>query len=161
MLQAVRPKATRHDDRPLSLKVHLLKAEVTDTLLYGCVPWTLNAAHYDGLRKAHLEDFRRVVGFQRRADHTNLSYAKVLKNTKCESIETTIRKRRLFFAGAMLRQNKGRLPSRMMFAQIAGGKNPGPRGTFNNWLRTLRDDLTVFRSTEGSKKDFVFGSCFC
>ena len=31
----------------LSLKVRLLKAEVTETLLYGCVTWTLNAAHYD------------------------------------------------------------------------------------------------------------------
>ena len=40
-----------------------------------------------------------------------------------------------------------------MFAQIAGGKNPGPGGPPNNWLRTLRDDLADFRSTEGSTED--------
>ena len=84
----------------LSLKVHLLKAEVIETLLYGCVTWTLNATHYEELRKAHLEVLRRVLGFQRRADHTNLSYANALKKARCKRIETTIRKRRLFFAGA-------------------------------------------------------------
>ena len=30
---------------PLSLKVCMLKAEVTETLLYGCVTWILNAKH--------------------------------------------------------------------------------------------------------------------
>ena len=33
---------------------------------------------------------------------------------------------------------------------MADGKNPGRGGPPNNWLRTLRDDLAVFRSTEGS-----------
>ena len=37
----------------LSLTVRLLKAEVIETLLCGCVTWTLNATHYDELRKAH------------------------------------------------------------------------------------------------------------
>ena len=61
-------------------------------------------------------------------------------------------KRRLFFARAMIRQNKGRLPvpSRMMFSRW---KNPGPGGPPNNWLKTLRDDLAVFQSTEGSTQE--------
>ena len=86
----------------LSLKVRLPKAEVVETLLSGCcVTWTLSATQYDETqydepRKAHLEVLRLVLGFQGRADHTNLSHAKALKKTKCESIETTIRKRRLF-----------------------------------------------------------------
>ena len=32
---------------PPSLKIRVLKAEVIETLLYGCVTWTLNAIHYD------------------------------------------------------------------------------------------------------------------
>ena len=47
---------------------------------------TLNSTHCDELRKAHLEVLRRVLGFQRRADYTNLYYAKALKKTKCEII---------------------------------------------------------------------------
>ena len=30
---------------PLSLKVRMLKAEVIETLLYGCATWTLRAEH--------------------------------------------------------------------------------------------------------------------
>ena len=109
----------------LSRKVRMLKAEVIETLLCGCVTWSLNATHYDTFRKAHLEVLRRVLGFQSRADHVNLSYAKALQKTKCESIATTIRKRRLFFAGAMVRQNKGRIPSRIMFGANSRWKKRG------------------------------------
>ena len=90
-----------------------------ETLLYG--------TQYDELRKAHLEFLRRVLGSLRRADHTYLSYTKALKKTKCQNIETTIRKHRLFFAGAKARQNKGRLPSRKVFTQVAGDTYRGFR----------------------------------
>lgn len=46
-----------------------------ETLLYGCVTWTLNAIQYGELHQAHLEVLRLVSGFQRRADNANLSYA--------------------------------------------------------------------------------------
>ena len=65
----------------------------------------------------------------------------------------TTRKQRLFFAAAMVRQNKGRSPNQTMYAQRAGGANPGPRGPPNNWLRTLKDHLAVLRSTEGYTED--------
>ena len=118
----------------------------------GCmgVTCTLKARRYVALQKAHLEVFQRVFGFQ--ADHTNLSYANVLKKTKRESIKTTIRKRRLFFAGAMVRQRKGRLPNRMMLAQIVGGRNPGPGEPPNDSLRTLRDDVIVFIFKKARRK---------
>ena len=38
----------------------------------------------------------------------------------------------------------------MMFAQIASGNYPGQGGASKKWIRALRDDLAVFRSTEGS-----------
>ena len=62
--------------------------------------------------------------------HT-LSYAKAPKLTRCEIIETTIRKRRLFFAGGVTRQSKERFPSRVMFWTMIGGKNPRPGGQLN------------------------------
>ena len=43
-------------DRPsvrLRLKVRMLKAEVLETLLYGCVTWSPSKADYSRLRKAH------------------------------------------------------------------------------------------------------------
>ena len=48
---------------------------------------------------------------------------------------TTIRKRRLFFAGPLARQHEGRLliSQRVMFATMAGGENPGPGGKPKTW----------------------------
>ena len=90
---------------PLSLKIRMLKAEVIETLLYGCVTWTLSAQHFARLRSAHHRVLLQVIGFQsrQRTDHTTLLYVEALKKTRCQSIKTTTRKRRLFFAGGVAR----------------------------------------------------------
>ena len=38
---------------PLELKIRKLRAEVLETILYGCVTWSLRTCHYDTLRRAH------------------------------------------------------------------------------------------------------------
>ena len=43
-------------DRPsacLELRIRMLRAEVLETMLYGCVPWSPRACHYNTLRRAH------------------------------------------------------------------------------------------------------------
>ena len=74
---------------PFTLKVRMLKAEVMETLLYGCATWTLGKEHFAELRTAHHRFVLRIIGFQRRqrTDHL-MSYAKVFKKTQCESVET-------------------------------------------------------------------------
>ena len=118
---------------PLSLKVRMLTAEVIETLLYGCVTWTLRVGHFAKLRTAHHQVLLRVIGFHRRVriDDTILSYTKPLKMIRCESTETTIRKRWLCFAGAAALLNKERLPSRAVYGTMAGGENPRPGGQYN------------------------------
>ena len=37
---------------PLELKIRMLRAEVLETMLYGCVTWSPCACHYDMLRRA-------------------------------------------------------------------------------------------------------------
>lgn len=46
-----------------TLKVRMLKAEVMETLLYGCVTWTLGQEHFAKLPTHQL--FLRIIGFQR------------------------------------------------------------------------------------------------
>ena len=115
---------------PPSRKVRMMKAEVIETLLYGCVTSTLRAKHFAKLRTAPHQVLLRVIGFHRRlrAVHATLSYAKALKIARCKSIGTTIRKRRQIFAGAVALQSKERLPSRVVFGTMAGGENPKPGG---------------------------------
>ena len=88
-----------------------------------------------------------------------MSYAKALKKAQCESVETTIRKRRLLFAGAVLRTNNERLTYRVMFGTMAGAENPEPGRPEKNWAQCLVDNLRVFRATEESTENFslVFG----
>ena len=62
-------------DRPgvrLRLKVRLLKAEVVETLLYGCMTWSPNKPDYDRLRRVHHSMLLRCLGWRdrKRDDHT-------------------------------------------------------------------------------------------
>ena len=105
----------------------MLKAEMLDALLYGCVTWTLGKEHFAELRTAHHRFLLRIIGFQRRHRRDHLtSYAKALKKAQCESIETTIRKRRLLFAGCVQRTHNERLTRRVMFGTMAGGYGNRP-----------------------------------
>ena len=132
---------------PFLLKVRMLKAEVMETMLYGCVTWTLGQQHFAKLRTAHHHLLLRIIGFERRqrTDHL-MSYAKALKKTQCESVETTIRKRRLLFAGAVARKHGGRLPKRVLSGTLSGGQNPGRGRPAKNWMQCLSDDLAAFRA---------------
>ena len=47
-------------------KVRKLKAEVMETVLYGCVTWTLGKEHVAELRTAHHKFHLPTIGFQRR-----------------------------------------------------------------------------------------------
>ena len=62
-----------------------------------------------------------------------MSYAEALKKAQCESVEATIRKRRLPFAEAVQRTSNERLTRRVMFGTMAGGVNPGRGRPEKNW----------------------------
>ena len=47
-----------------------------------------------------------------------LSYKDALQRTECESIETTVRTRRLLLAGTLLRMGDHRLPKRVMLGEL-------------------------------------------
>ena len=146
-------KRKLHDmeDAPFMLKVRLLKTEVMETLLYGCVTWAPGLEHFAKLRTAHHNLLLRIIGSQRRqrTDH-RMSYAKALKKAQCASVETTIRKRRLLFAGAVQRTTNERLTHRVMFGTMAGEVNPGRGRPEKNWAQCLVNDIRVFEATEGS-----------
>lgn len=57
------------NDRPdvrAPLEVRMLKAEETETLLYGCVRWSPSKAECDRLRKAHHRMLMRYLGWRKR-----------------------------------------------------------------------------------------------
>ena len=113
-------------DRPgvrLRLKVRLLTAHVVETLIYGCMTCSPNKLDYARLRRVNHSMLLRCLGWwkQKRDDHT-LSYTDALAKTASESIEATVGKRRLLFARFVARMGEERLPQRVMFGELVGGK---------------------------------------
>ena len=90
----------------LSLKIRLFKAEVMEAMLYGCAMWTMRSQEFSSLRTVHHKLLLRIIGIRRkdRTGYKPLSYGEVLERTGFEHIETTIRKRQLGFAGALVWQ---------------------------------------------------------
>ena len=61
-------------DRPsalVELKLRMLRAEVLEAMMYGCVTWSPRACHYDTLRRGQHRFLTRCIGWQKhnRADH--------------------------------------------------------------------------------------------
>ena len=113
-------------DRPvvrLQLKVWLLKADVVEKLLYGCMTWSRNKLDYGRLRRVHHSMLLRCPEWRKRKpdDHT-VSYVDALAKTASESVEATVRKRRILFAGFVERMEEKRLPQKVMSGELVGGK---------------------------------------
>ena len=100
----------------------MLRAEVLETTLYGCVTWSPRACHYDTLRRAHHSFLTRYIGWRKsnRAGHP-ISYLDTLIKTRSESIEGTLRRRRILFAGFVARMEDTRVPKCVMFGEIMEG----------------------------------------
>ena len=59
---------------------------------------------------------------KRKREDYILSYAHEFHRTDSESDETTVRRRRMLFAGFVARMGEERLPRRVMFGEMLGGK---------------------------------------
>ena len=132
----------------LRLKVRL----PTESLLYGCMTWSPKKPDYDRLRWAHHSMLLRCPRWRKpkRDDHT-LSYADALAKTASESIEAIVRKRRILFAGFVARMGEERLPRRVMFGELVGGK--GCSGWQDkDWEVHLKEVMSVFGTEFGGRQ---------
>ena len=111
---------------PLELKIRMLRAEVLETMLYGCVTWSPRGCHYVTVRRVHRSFLTRCIGRRKnnRNDHL-ISYLNTLfMNTgSCESIDVIMRRRRwILFEGFVARMEDTRLPKCVMFGELVGGR---------------------------------------
>ena len=107
---------------PLELKIRMLRAEVLETMLYGCVTWSPSACHYNTLRRAHHRFLTRCIGWRtnKRTDYP-ISYLDTLIKTGSESIEATLRRRWILFAGFVAPMEDTRLPKCVLFGEMGEG----------------------------------------
>ena len=85
---------------PLELKIRMLRPEVLETVLYGCVTWSPHACQYDTLHRAHHSFLTRCIGW-RTNDCTGhpTSHLDTFIKTGSESIKATLPRRQILFAG--------------------------------------------------------------
>ena len=93
---------------PLELKIRMLRAEVLVVRLRHVEPARLPLRQ---ACRAHYRFLTRCIGWRKhnRADHP-VSYLDTLLETGSESIEATLRRRRILFAGFVARMEDTRLP---------------------------------------------------
>ena len=115
---------------------------VLTALLYST--WSPRARHYDTLRRAHHKFLTRCIGWRKhnRANHP-ISYLDTLVKTGNESIEATLRRRRILFPGFVARMEDTRLLKCVMFGEMVGGA--GCVGDQEKeWMGCFLDDLGAF-----------------
>ena len=136
----------------LPLKVRMLEAEAMETTLYGCLTWSPIVGHLAILRMAHHRLFVPCIGWKskRRDGYHMLPYADALGKTGCENVETTVRKRKILFAGFVARTDNERLPKRAMFGEMEGGQGYSG-GQKQDWMGCLEHDLSLFNLPTGAK----------
>ena len=105
---------------PLGLRIRILRAEVLETMLYGCVTWSPHVCHYGTLRR---DSFLACCIGWRKNNHNDqpISYLDPLMNKKSESIDAIICRRRILSAGFVARMENLRLPRCVMFVELVGG----------------------------------------
>ena len=87
------------------------------------------STYYAKLRTTHHGMLLQILGAWCKSPNQRiLSYKDALQRTQCESIEATVRTRRLLWAGALLRTGDHRLPKRVMSGELENaGKHEGER----------------------------------
>ena len=127
---------------PLRLKLRIFKAEVMETMLYGCVTWSPTVTRLAILRTAHHRLPLRNIGWKKKRceGYYMSSYADGLTNTGCENVEKTVRKRKILFAGFVLRMDNERLPKRVIF----WGNGWGKWLQDQDWMGFFERDLSLF-----------------
>ena len=136
---------------PLELKIRMLRAEVLETMLYGCVTWSPRACHYDTPCRAHLMFLTRCIGWRKHnhADHL-ISYLDTLIKTGSESIEAILSKRRILFAGFVARMEDTRLPKSLMFGALVGSAGCVGARKKSGWsVSWTTSELSASTSTSG------------
>ena len=100
----------------------MLRAEVLETVLYGCVTWSPCTCHYDTLRRAHHSFLTHCIVWREnnRTDHP-ISFLYTLLKTVSERIEAIMRIRRILFARFMARMEDTRLPKCVVVGDLVGG----------------------------------------
>ena len=105
----------------METKLKVYNACVLTALLYGCETWVVYRPHLRQLERFQQQCLRRIIGVHW---EMRISDVEVLEKCHCESIEATILKHRLRWAGHVVRMGEERIPKQLLYGELAEGKRP-------------------------------------
>ena len=138
-----RPKASL-----LPLKARMVRSEVVEALLYGCVTWTPLKCHYAKLRTTRHRMLLRILGAWRKSPNKRiLSYKDALQRTKCESIEQPCARGGCCGRGRYSAWVTTCYPRGSCWESSRTRGNVGRGGKEKEWTDCVADDLRLFGVT--------------
>ena len=118
---------------PPAMKIRLYKASVCSTLTHACEAWTLTDTVKRMLNGFNSRCLHVITGRPHRDTATHPEFDLVL----------AIRKRRLRYAGHVLRMNPNRLVRRTLAAYVCGGSSVPEGSLLQDSAQSSFDDLTT------------------
>ena len=102
----------------LETKLALYNAIVLSLLLYGCEVWTLYARHVKQINSFHLRCLRSIMGIKWSDYITN---DEVCARAGSSEMRIILTRRKLRWAGHVVRMDEGRLPKQVLYGELASG----------------------------------------
>jgi hypothetical protein len=135
----------------LKTKTRIYRTVVMSTLLYGAEAWTCTGNEYGRLNTFHTKRLRSVMGkckWKKREEGETKQWEKkprnedLLNRVGLRPMENYVRYHRMRWAGHVRRMEDSRLPKRVLFGELVGGKRaPGrPRA---RWEKSLEEDVEL------------------
>ncbi|XP_035692546.1 uncharacterized protein LOC118427017 [Branchiostoma floridae] len=129
-------------DLSLQTKIMVFQAIVLSTLLYGCEVWVLYRRDVKKLERFQQQKLRAILKIKWQ---DRVSNEAVLLQAKLPSIETTMARHRLRWAGHVKRMPTTRLPRQILYSQLESGTRSrgAPKRRFRDQLKAtlLRCDI--------------------
>ncbi|XP_035699634.1 uncharacterized protein LOC118432212 [Branchiostoma floridae] len=129
-------------DLSLQTKIMVFQAIVLSTLLYGCEVWVLYRRDVKKLERFQQQKLRAILKIKWQ---DRVSNEAVLLQAKLPSIETTMARHRLRWAGHVKRMPTTRLPRQILYSQLESGTRlrGAPKRRFRDQLKAtlLRCDI--------------------
>ncbi|XP_076065245.1 uncharacterized protein LOC143039257 [Oratosquilla oratoria] len=131
------------------------QAVVISTLLYACETWVLYRKDTVELERFHQSKLRQILRIKWQDRVTN---NEVLLRARTESIEATITRHRLRWAGHLARMHDNRLPKQVLFSELDSGNRPrgAPKRRFKDQLKHTLKIIACYDTKESLRLALYF-----
>ena len=136
----IRDTVIKNHSLRLATKISVYRAICISVLLYGSETVTLYARHLKLLERTHIRCLKEILGLTWR---DRVPHVDILRRAGLTSIECTIARNQLRWAGHVYRMPEHRYPKMILYGQLTEGKRP-PHGPKMRYKDRLKKTMKAF-----------------